>query len=59
MFGKYGGNHPASKKVVDPDGHIFNSVNECSSYYSIDRHTLMKWIKNKPEKGFKYLNKTN
>ena len=55
MFGKYGGNHPASKKVVDPTGKIFDCLNDCAKEHNIDRHTLRKWIKFKPEKGFKLL----
>ncbi len=54
MFGKFGGNHPASKKVIDPNGKIFDCLNDCAKFHNLDRHTITKWIKEKPEKGFKY-----
>ena len=55
MYGKYKGNHPAAKKVIDKNGKIFNSLTECAEYHNLDRHTIMNYIKKKPEKGFKYL----
>ena len=57
MYGKFNGDHPASKKVIDGNGKIFNSLNECAKYHNLDRHTISKWIKNKPEKGYKFLDK--
>ena len=41
-------------KVVGPDNIIYNSVKECAKAFGIHRDTLRKWIKQKPEKGFKY-----
>lgn len=55
MYGKFYGNHPAAKKIIDPNGKIFSSLKECSEFHKLDRHTISKWIKNKPEKGFKFI----
>lgn len=45
-----------SRKVIDPKGRIFNSVKECAEFYKVNPNTISeKWIKKKPEKGFKYL----
>ena len=55
MYGKYGGNHPASKRVIDSEGNIFECLNDCAKYHNHYRQTISKWIKNKPEKGFRYL----
>lgn len=41
-------------KVIDPNGVIYDSINSCSKNYGVDRSTLRKWIKKRPEKGFKY-----
>lgn len=57
MFGKFGGSHPAAKKIIDPDGKIFDCLNDCAKYHKLDRHTISKWIKNKPEKGFRFYKK--
>jgi hypothetical protein len=44
-----------SRKVISPDGVIFDSVTKCSEFLGIDRHKVSNWIKNNPEKGFKYI----
>lgn len=41
-------------KVIDPNGVIYDSITLCSKNYRVDRSTLRKWIKKRPEKGFKY-----
>lgn len=51
-----GENNPNARKVSDPSGRIFNTLKECSHYHKKSEQTIRKWIKNKPEKGFKYLN---
>lgn len=47
---------PITKKVVDPDGNIFNSIRACGKKYNRDGKTIKNWIENYPELGFKYLN---
>lgn len=44
-----------SKKVVGPDGTIHNSISMCSKCTGHDRHTIANWIKNHPEKGYKFI----
>lgn len=56
MYGKFGKDHPAAKKIVGPDGVVYECLNDCAKHFNLDRHTITKWIKNKPEKGFKYYN---
>lgn len=43
------------KKVIGPDGTIYNSQKECANSLNIGVTTLRRWILDKPEKGFKYL----
>ena len=40
---------------MSPDGTIYSSLKDCSEAIGKDRHTISKWIKNKPEKGFKFI----
>lgn len=47
--------HPNSKKVIDKDGKVFASLTECSKYYNTSRASLLYWIRNNPEKGFKFI----
>lgn len=51
-----GKNSFMSKKVIGPDGTIYNSIKECSEIVGIPQTTLKNYMNNKPEKGFKYLN---
>ena len=44
-----------SKKVQDSKGSIYSSIKECASVYNVGEHTLSKWIKKHPEKGFKFV----
>lgn len=48
-----GEGNPNSKKIVGPDGTVYSSIKECSDKTGIYYGTLSKWIKNKPEKGYK------
>ncbi len=41
--------------VQGPDGIIYESLSDCSRRLNIPIATLSRWVKNKPEKGFKYL----
>lgn len=43
-----------AKQVIDSDGIIYNSLTECSKINNISIGALKRWIKEKPEKGFKY-----
>lgn len=43
------------KKVIGPDGTVYNSQKECANSLNIGVTTLKRWILNKPEKGFRYL----
>lgn len=42
-----------SKKVIDPNGKIYNSVTECSKEYKCVPTTIINWINN-PNKNFNY-----
>lgn len=44
-----------NRKVQGPDGTIYKNVNECHKITGYNKSTLMRWLKDKPEKGFKYL----
>lgn len=45
-----------SKKVLGPDGTVYQSGREAARILGIPKSTLQKWITKFPEKGFKYLN---
>lgn len=47
-------NSPRNLKIMGPDGTIYNSMKNCAEINKIHRDTLRNWIKNNPEKGFKY-----
>ncbi len=40
--------------VLAPDGKIYDSLTDCGNAYKVTRHTIKSWVKNHPEKGFKY-----
>ena len=42
-----------SKKVIDPNGKIYNSVTECSKEYKCVPTIIINWINN-PNKNFNY-----
>lgn len=50
---------PKKKKVIDPDGNIYDSVRACGKKYGRDGKTIKNWIENYPELGFKYYPETN
>ena len=43
------------KPVQDRYGRIFKSIKECSIEHNIPVTTLTRWIKEHPEKGFKFI----
>ena len=45
----------SSHKVVGPDGIIYSSIHDCSKRTGHQRKTITNWIKNNPEKGFRFL----
>ena len=44
-----------SKKVISSCGKVYNSINNCAKEIGIRPSTLKNWIKNYPEKGYKYI----
>ena len=48
-------NNPNAKKVIDSNGNIFNTLSDCSKFYNKSSQTIRKWIRNNPEKGFKFI----
>lgn len=48
-------NSGVARKIQGPDGTIYNSISECSRILNIPDSTLGNWVRNKPKKGFKYL----
>lgn len=43
------------KKVQGPDGTVYNSMKECYEKTGHDRHTVLEWIRNHPEKEYKFI----
>lgn len=43
------------KKVISPEGKIYDSVKEAAKSAGINRTTLSKWLNHNPEKGWKKL----
>lgn len=52
---RLGSNRSKNIKVQGPDGTVYDSINQCAK--SIGRHksTIVRWIKNHPELGYKYV----
>lgn len=46
--------HPRYRKIIGPNGEIYNNIKECINKVGIERSTLLDWINNHPEKGFKF-----
>ena len=42
-------------KVIGPDGTIYNSISMCAKCAGHDRNTIAEWIKNHPERGYKFI----
>lgn len=49
-----GGNSANAIKVITPSGKIYDCVKEAAEGEKIGYSTLREWLKNKPEKGYKY-----
>ena len=47
---------PVKTKVIDSKGRVFDSMKECAEVYNTLPGMIRYWIKNHPEKGFKYFN---
>lgn len=43
------------KKVQGPDGTVYESMKECYEKTGHDRHTILEWIRNNPEKGYRFI----
>lgn len=54
-----GGNNPAAKKVIGPDGTIYDCLTDAGKDYGVTRKTISRWIKNHPEKGFRFYTENN
>ena len=52
---KMSDNSPCKKRIIGPDGTVYDSMKKCSEQLKICRDTLRKWINKNPEKGFRYL----
>lgn len=44
-----------TKRVQGPDGTIYNSLKECYTSVGKSKKTMMRWIHQHPEKGYKYI----
>lgn len=53
---KLGGKNNKARKIIDPDGRVFDTVKEAAHFHNICTDTLRDWCRRKPEKGFRYLN---
>ena len=47
--------HIWTKKVQGPDGTIYDSLKDCYTSLGKSKKTLMRWIKDHPEKGYRYI----
>lgn len=48
-------NYLKPKPIQGPDGTVYSSINECSKLTKHSKRTIRSWIKNFPEKGYKYI----
>ena len=44
-----------TKKVIDPNGVVYESTEGCARAYKVAGGTIRNWIKKNPKKGFKFL----
>lgn len=44
----------SSKPIIGPDGTEYKSIRDCRRKTGHQRKTITDWIKNKPQKGYKY-----
>lgn len=44
-----------SRKTQDPNGVIYDSARKCAMANGIGRTTLIRWIKEQPEKGYRFV----
>ena len=51
-------NEHSKRKIIDSNGVIYESLTKCAEAYNVSLTTIRSWIKNKPEKGFKYLDES-
>ena len=42
------------KRIIGPDGTIYNSLNECSKLTKHSKKSIRRWIDEFPEKGFRF-----
>ena len=51
-----GVNSKKSKPIIGPNGEEYISIKDCSEKVGKSINTIKNWIKNHPEKGFKFKN---
>ena len=44
----------SSKPIIGPDGTVYSSIRDCSRKTGHQRKTITNWIKNQPQRGYKY-----
>lgn len=44
----------STRKVIGPDGTIYETIKQCANIVGISKSTLTKWIRYKPEKGYHF-----
>ena len=49
-------NSKKSKPIIGPNGEEYISIKDCSEKVGKSKNTIKNWIKNYPEKGFKFKN---
>lgn len=54
-----GGNNPAAKKVIGPNGIVYDCLTNAGKAFGVTRKTIARWIINHPEKGFKFYTEEN
>lgn len=53
------GNNPSAKKVIGPDGTVYDCITNAGKDYGVTRKTISRWIKDHPEKGFRFYIENN
>ena len=43
------------RTIQGPNGEIYSSISDCARKLNINRSTILDWINNKPEKGYKII----
>ena len=48
-----------TKRIIGPDGNIYNSIKEASNHFNLCEKTIRKYLRKFPEKGYSFVDPDN